>query len=117
MDVDPFVQSMVWGPYSVNADMNQDGQVNGLDVDPFVAVVLGAGTSLTPIPEPSTMILATMALLGAPEPPQHYRQRRRRQTNQRPTRHPTVLVARWPTTPRPRIAPTSAPAGAGVPPA
>ena len=60
-----FVQSMPWGPYSVNADMNQDGQVNGLDVDPFVAVVLGTGTSLMPIPEPSAIILATMALLGA----------------------------------------------------
>jgi hypothetical protein len=65
MDVDPFVQSMLWGPYSVNADMNHDGQVNGLDVHPFVAVVLGTGTSLTPIPEPSTIVLATMALLGA----------------------------------------------------
>jgi hypothetical protein len=65
MDVDPFVQSMVWGPYSVNADMNRDGQVNGLDVDPFVAVVLGTGTSLTPVPEPSTIVLAVMTLLGA----------------------------------------------------
>jgi hypothetical protein len=31
------------GPYSGLADMNQDGGVNGLDIDPFVTAVVGAG--------------------------------------------------------------------------
>jgi hypothetical protein len=37
-----------------------DQVVNGLDVDPFVAAVLGVGTQS--IPEPSTLLLALVAL-------------------------------------------------------
>jgi hypothetical protein len=40
-------------------DVNFDGDVNGLDVDPFVAAVVG-GTQA--IPEPSTFLLALVAL-------------------------------------------------------
>jgi hypothetical protein len=59
LDVDPFVDVLLSGPYQQEADMNEDQVVNGLDVDPFVAAVVG-GTQ--PIPEPSTLLLALVAL-------------------------------------------------------
>jgi hypothetical protein len=40
-------------------DVNADGQVNGLDVDPFVAAVVGG---VQQIPEPSTLVLTLVAL-------------------------------------------------------
>jgi hypothetical protein len=43
LDVDPFVTTLLTGPYNGLADMNQDGVVNGLDVDPFTAAVVGGG--------------------------------------------------------------------------
>jgi hypothetical protein len=43
LDVDPFVDRLLAGTYQHEADINGDGQVNGLDVDPFVAAVLGGG--------------------------------------------------------------------------
>ena len=59
LDVDPFVEVLLSGPYQVEADMNEDQVVNGLDVDPFVAAVVG-GTHQ--IPEPSTFLLSILAL-------------------------------------------------------
>jgi hypothetical protein len=59
LDVDPFVVLVTSGGYQAEADMNEDLAVNGLDVDPFVAAVVG-GTQ--PIPEPSTLPLALIAL-------------------------------------------------------
>jgi hypothetical protein len=59
LDVDPFVDVLLNGPYQPEADMNEDEVVNGLDVDPFVAAVVG-GTQ--PIPEPSTLLLALCSL-------------------------------------------------------
>ena len=32
LDVDPFVEAVLGGPYDMNADVNRDGLVNGLDV-------------------------------------------------------------------------------------
>jgi hypothetical protein len=60
LDVDPFVDVLLNGPYQAAADMNEDGDVNGLDVDPFVAAVVGGGTQQ--IPEPSTLLLCIIAL-------------------------------------------------------
>lgn len=60
LDVDPFVDVLLSGLYQVKADMNLDAVVNGLDVDPFVAAVVGGGTQ--PIPEPSTLLLCLVAL-------------------------------------------------------
>jgi hypothetical protein len=64
LDVDPFVAVLLNGStellLNLKADMNGDGEVNGLDVDPFVAAVIGGGTQ--PIPEPSTLLLAILAL-------------------------------------------------------
>jgi hypothetical protein len=59
LDVDPFVDVLLASRFDVAADMNLDGQVNGLDVDPFVAIVVG-GTQ--PVPEPSTLLLCIIAL-------------------------------------------------------
>ena len=62
LDVDPFVDVLLSSRFDVAADMNGDGAVNGLDVDPFVAAVIG-GTARR-IPEPSTLLLTTLTLLG-----------------------------------------------------
>jgi hypothetical protein len=59
LDVDPFVEVLLSGPYQPEADMNEDQVVNGLDVDPFVTAVVGGAQS---IPEPSTLLLALVAL-------------------------------------------------------
>ena len=59
LDVDPFVDVLLSGPYQPEADMNEDQVVNGLDVDPFVDAVVGG---VQQIPEPSTLLLALVAL-------------------------------------------------------
>jgi hypothetical protein len=63
LDVDPFVDVLLSGPYQTEADMNEDRVVNGLDVDSFVAAIdqsLGGGTQQ--IPEPPTLLLCITAL-------------------------------------------------------
>jgi hypothetical protein len=60
LDVDPFVGLVTSGTYQAEGDMNEDDVVNGLDVDPFVAAVVGGGTQQ--IPEPSTLLLVLVAL-------------------------------------------------------
>ena len=62
LDVDPFVAFLLGGPYQIQADMNEDGSVDGLDVDLFVGVIVGGGAAA--VPEPSTMILAALAALA-----------------------------------------------------
>ena len=59
LDVDPFVAVLLNGSYQPEADMNEDQVVNGLDVDPFVAAVVGG---VHQIPEPSTLLLSIIAL-------------------------------------------------------
>jgi hypothetical protein len=63
LDVAPFVDAVVLGPYDPCADMNEDDQVNGLDVDPFVAAVVG-GPETQAVPEPSTWCLLIAAVFG-----------------------------------------------------
>jgi hypothetical protein len=63
LDVDPFVEVLLSGPYDAAADMNQDEVVNGLDVDPFVVAVVGGGAAQA-VPEPSGLLLALLGLLG-----------------------------------------------------
>lgn len=41
LDVQPFIQLVLGGGYSAEADLNLDGRVNGLDVQPFINVILG----------------------------------------------------------------------------
>ena len=62
LDVDPFVAILLNGPHNGAADMNGDGVVNGLDVDLFVAAVVGSG--VRSVPEPSTVLLAVAGLIG-----------------------------------------------------
>jgi hypothetical protein len=63
LDVDPFVEVLLQGPYQTNADMNEDGVVNGLDVDPFVAAVVGGGGTQA-VPEPTSLLLCLLGLVG-----------------------------------------------------
>jgi hypothetical protein len=62
LDVDPFVDVLLNGPFQAEADMNLDEVVNGLDVDPFVAAVVGGGVRA--VPEPSTLALVALAGLA-----------------------------------------------------
>ena len=41
LDVDPFVAVLATGGFQCAADINEDGAVNLLDVDPFVALLTG----------------------------------------------------------------------------
>ena len=41
LDVAPFVERISSGVYQVEADVNMDGFVNLLDVDPFIAILSG----------------------------------------------------------------------------
>jgi hypothetical protein len=45
LDVDPFVNLLLVGGYLAAADLNSDGLVNGLDVSPFVTAVVGPSAS------------------------------------------------------------------------
>jgi hypothetical protein len=42
LDINPFIDVLVHGVHQTEADANEDGAVNGLDVDPFVAAVVGS---------------------------------------------------------------------------
>jgi MYXO-CTERM domain-containing protein len=65
LDVDPFVEVLLSGPYQTEADMNEDQVVNGLDVDPFVAAVVGGGVAAVPEPSALLLALAALGILGA----------------------------------------------------
>jgi hypothetical protein len=47
LDVDPFIIVLLDGPYQIEADMNLDGAVNGLDVNPFADAVISGGEDLS----------------------------------------------------------------------
>jgi uncharacterized protein YjbI with pentapeptide repeats len=59
LDVDPFVDVLVHGRYQPEADMNWDGVVNGLDVD-LLFQFHSRGSQV--VPEPSTLLLGLIAL-------------------------------------------------------
>jgi hypothetical protein len=60
LDVDPFVDVVLASQFDVAADMNGDGAVSGLDVDHFVTVLVGDDAQQ--IPEPPTLLLGLLAL-------------------------------------------------------
>jgi hypothetical protein len=62
LDVMPFVSLVMGSIYQREGDMNEDGTVNGLDVVHLVAAILAGNT--TPIPEPTTLALALIVFLG-----------------------------------------------------
>ena len=45
LDVDPFVDRIVRETFQFEADLNEDGWVNGLDVDPFVTMTISGGAA------------------------------------------------------------------------
>ena len=57
LDVEPFVGVLLDGAFDAAADMNEDTLVNGLDVDPFVAAVIGGTNTVRAVPEPSLIAL------------------------------------------------------------
>ena len=59
LDIQPFVDLLTGGGYQAEADIHGDGVVDGLDIQPFVDVITGAGGS--PTPEPATL---SLLLLG-----------------------------------------------------
>jgi hypothetical protein len=63
LDVEPFAAMLIDGSYGPSADMNRDDVVNGLDIDLFVAAVVGGASAGTAIPEPSTGGLLALAAL------------------------------------------------------
>ena len=67
LDIAPFIDVVVLGTSDpithARADLNGDGAVNGLDVPDFIdCVILGGCT--TPIPEPCTAVLASLAMMS-----------------------------------------------------
>jgi hypothetical protein len=62
LDVDPFMAMLLEQHYDVAVDMNGDGRVDGLDVDPFVHRLTTDGT--LSIPEPTTFMLIAIGLTG-----------------------------------------------------
>ena len=62
LDVDPFVVALLDGE-NLLADINGDLEVNGLDVGPFVAMIVGHGVAA--IPEPSTLALLLVGIVAA----------------------------------------------------
>jgi len=65
LDVDPFVDVLLASQFDVAADINGDGVVNGLDVDPFVAAVVGDGTGQIPEPPTRLLVFIAMGMFGA----------------------------------------------------
>ena len=61
LDVDPFVNVLLNGSYQVEADMNLNARVNGGDVASFIDVVTDGGVA--GVPEPSTILLGFMAFI------------------------------------------------------
>jgi len=62
LDIQPFVDLLTGGGYQAEADINADSVVDGLDIQPFVDIITGAGGS--PVPEPTTLTLAVLGGLG-----------------------------------------------------
>ena len=41
LDVNPFIGLLTTDPFNAKGDLNQDGEINLLDVDPFVKLLSG----------------------------------------------------------------------------
>jgi len=63
LDIQPFVDLLTGGGYQAEADINGDSVVDGLDIQPFVDIITGAGGD--PVPEPATLSLLALGGLFA----------------------------------------------------
>ena len=63
LDIQPFVDLLTGGGYQAEADINSDAVVDGLDIQPFVDIITGAGGES--VPEPATMLLLAFGGLAA----------------------------------------------------
>ena len=63
LDVDPFVNAVLFEPDNLLADLNGDLVVTGLDVAPFVAALVGDGVAA--VPEPSSLAMLLVAMVAA----------------------------------------------------
>ena len=52
MDVDPFVHAVIFEPFNLRADMNDDGSVTGLDVAPLLPLCSGKVAAFRQSPSP-----------------------------------------------------------------
>ena len=55
LDIQPFVDLLTGGGYQAEADINSDAVVDGLYIQPFVDIITGTGGN--PVPEPATVLL------------------------------------------------------------
>jgi hypothetical protein len=62
LDVPPFVERLLNGPYLTTADMDEDGQISGLDVPLFVATLVAAEHQLADASVPEPSTLALLLL-------------------------------------------------------
>jgi len=63
LDIDPFVRVLTGGePFNPAADLNADGGVDGLDIDPFVKRLTGAGVNADGISVPEPTALMLLTL-------------------------------------------------------
>ena len=58
LDIQPFVDLLTGGGYQAEADINDDAVVDGLDIQPFVDIITGAGGNS--VPEPATLSLLAL---------------------------------------------------------
>jgi len=64
LDIDPFVQALTGGEFDAAADLNGDDKVDGLDIDPFVQALTGGQDAAMPIPEPGSAALLILTAMG-----------------------------------------------------